>query len=130
MPIVVDKYINVLMDNPNNTDAGVLIKNGDTIDITVTGSVWSGVIFTGTNGPDGWPGWSASNDAVLPGAPPFSALLNTAEDGYHFLGSGVRETYQNATLGPGETELSFMINHDPVGRMGAGSFLYHLVVTR
>jgi hypothetical protein len=130
MGVVVDKYINVLMDDLNDTDAGVLLMNGDTIDITVTGSVWSGVIFTGTNGPDGWAGWSATNDAVLPGAPPFSALLHTPADGYHFIGSGLRETYQNSSVAPGETELSFMINHDPTSRPGSGSFLYHLVVYR
>ena len=128
--IIVDKHLTVLMDYRPDTDANILIKNGDWIDVEVTGSVWSGVWFTGTNGPEGWTNYSASNDAVLPGVPPFSILWHTAEDGYVYFGTSIRRTYQNAALGPGETELSFNINRDPQDRIGTGSFDVHLKVWR
>jgi hypothetical protein len=128
--IVVDKYFTVPIDQPGDTDAGVQVQNGDWIDVGATGTVWSGVWATGRNGPDGWTSWAASSDAVLPGYPPFSLLWHTAEDGYIYIGRGLRRTYQNAAVGPGQTQLSFAINRDPADRMGNGSFQIHLIVWR
>ena len=127
---VVDKYLTVPINTDGDTDAGVEIQNGDWIDVSVTGTIWSGVWFTGRNGPEGWMTYSASNDAVLPGVPPFSILLHTAEDGYVYFGTSLRRTYQNATLGPGKTRLAFNVNRDPRARKGDGSFQVHLIVWR
>jgi hypothetical protein len=127
---IVDKYMTVLEVNQEDTDAGVEIQNGDWLDISATGTIWSGVWFTGRNGPAGWQGWSASNDAEAPGQPPFSLLMHTPVDGYISIGDSLRRTYQNATLGPGRTRLAFNINRDPRDRMGNGSFQIHLIVWR
>jgi hypothetical protein len=127
---IVDKYLTVLETNEDDTDAGFEIQSGDYVDVSATGTIWSGVWFTGRNGPEGWTTWNASNDALAPGQPPFSLLWHTAEDGYISIGTGLRRTYQNATLGPGRTRLAFNINRDPRDRRGDGSFQIHLVVWR
>ncbi|MGN9908630.1 hypothetical protein ACTMTJ_13895 [Phytohabitans sp. LJ34] len=127
---VVDKYFTVNINSDADTDAGVELMNGDWVDVSATGTVWSGVWATGRNGPEGWSSWSASGDALVPGVPPFSLLWHTAEDGYLYIASGLRRTYQNATLGPGKTRLSFNINRDPRSRRGDGGFQIHLVVWR
>ncbi|TCC51511.1 hypothetical protein E0H73_41070 [Kribbella pittospori] len=128
MALVVDKYV-VIREFDTNVDANVELQNGDWIDISVTGSIWAGVWFTGRNGPNGWPGWSANNDSPLPGAAPFGVLGWTAEDNYFWIGSGMRRTYQNSTLGPGRTRLSFRINDDRPGN-GDGAFIAKIQVWR
>jgi hypothetical protein len=52
---VVDKYINV-GEGDGLVDANVEVMNGDEVDISVSGSIWAGVWFTGRNGPEGWVG--------------------------------------------------------------------------
>ena len=128
MPMVVDKWLTVFEFN-SDIDTGILLRNNDWLDITVSGSIWAGVWFTGENGPDGWRGWRASGDSPLPGSPPFSLLGMTAEDGYFFIGDGLRRTYLNETLGPGETRLALRINDDHPGN-GSGAFNVHIVVWR
>ena len=125
---IVDKYFSVL-ESEQDHDSLVEIQNGDWIDISASGTIWAGVWFTGRNGPNGWSNYTAGSDKPLPGAPPFCLLGHTAEDGYFFVGQGLRRTYQNATLGPGKTRLSFVINDDVHGN-GDGSFQVHLVVWR
>jgi Thiol-activated cytolysin len=49
-------------------DTGITINPGDTVTIGATGQVWSGVIFSGTHGPEGWPGHSADAHAPAPDA--------------------------------------------------------------
>lgn len=128
MGIVVDKYVPVT-EFQADVDTGIQLKNGDWIDISASGNIWAGVWFTGENGPNGWTGWSAGNDSPLPGAPPFSLLGKTAEDGYFFIGSQMRRTYQNSTLGPGETRLSLSINDNKHGN-GSGAFAVRIQVWR
>lgn len=125
---IVDKYITV-READGMVDSGVELRNGDWLDVSVSGSIWAGVWFTGSNGPNGWAGYSASNDSPLPGVAPFSLLGYTAEDRYFLIGSGLRRTYQNASLGPGRTRLSFEINDNTHGN-GSGSFQIHLQVWR
>jgi hypothetical protein len=128
MAVVVDKYLNV-REGDALVDAGVDVRNGDWLDISVTGTIWAGVWFTGRNGPNGWFGYTANNDSPLPGVRPFSLLGHTAEDGYFLIGSSLRRTYQNATLGPGQTRLAFEINDDRHGN-GDGSFQVRLQLWR
>ncbi|HMV47695.1 MAG TPA: hypothetical protein PLD20_34725 [Blastocatellia bacterium] len=128
MPIVVDKWITVL-ERRQDVDTNILIQNNDWIDISVSGSIWAGVWFTGENGPQGWSGWGAGNDFPLPGSPPYSLLGKTAEDGYFFIGEGLRRTYMNATLGPGQTRLFLRINDNIPGN-GSGAFNVRIQVWR
>ena len=87
MPLIVDKWMTV-HESDYDVDTGVLLKNHDWIDILASGTIWAGVWFTGENGPEGWPGWSASNNSPLPGSAPFQLLGKTAEDGYFPVGTG------------------------------------------
>jgi hypothetical protein len=128
MPVVVDKYMTV-HEYDADVDTGVQLRNGDWIDISASGSIWAGVWFTGENGPQGWAGWSASNDSPLPGYAPFALVGKTAEDGYFPVGQGIRRTYQNATLGPGETRLYLTINDNKHGN-GSGAFNVRIQVWR
>jgi hypothetical protein len=128
MPIVVDKWITVL-ESDRDVDTNILLRNGDWLDISASGSIWAGVWFTGENGPRGWAGWSAGNNSPLPGNPPFSLLGMTADDGYFYIGDNLRRTYLNETLGPGETRLFLRINDDGPGN-GSGAFNVHMTVWR
>jgi hypothetical protein len=128
MSLVVDKWISV-REVDQEVDPNILLKNGDWLSITATGKIWAGVWFTGENGPRGWDGWTAGNDKPLPGSPPFCLLGRTAEDGYFYIGDGINRTYQNTTLGPGETRLFFSINDDHHGG-GTGAFTVHIMVWR
>ena len=128
MPVIVDKYITVAEWN-SDVDTNVNLRNGDWVDISASGSIWAGVWFTGENGPNGWTGWSAGNDSPLPGTAPFSLLGKTAEDGYFFVGSSLRRTYRNESLGPGETRLALRINDDTPGN-GSGAFSVRIQVGR
>jgi hypothetical protein len=126
--VVVDKYLTV-GEWAEDVDSGIEVKNNDWLDISVSGTIWAGVWFTGRNGPEGWPGWNANADSPLPGSAPFGMLGKTAEDGYFWIGSGLRRTYLNETLGPGATRLYFRINDDRPGN-GNGAFQIHLQVWR
>jgi len=99
MGVIVDKVINIGEDK-GDVDTGILLKNNDWIDISASGSIWAGVWFTGENGPQGWTSHRAGADSPLPGTAPFSLLGKTAKDGYFYIGSGLRRTYLNASLGP------------------------------
>jgi hypothetical protein len=125
---VVDKYINV-GEGDGLVDANVEVMNGDEVDISVSGSIWAGVWFTGRNGPEGWVGWHAGNEWPLPGANLYSLLGHTAADGYFYVGRGRRWTYRNESLGSGRTRLEFEINDRAHGN-GDGSFQVHLIVRR
>jgi hypothetical protein len=128
MPLVVDKYLSVL-ESDGLKDTGINLKNGDWLDISAAGSIWPGFFFTPANGPQGWAALSASGDFPLAGAAPYCLLGHTAEDGYFYLGQGIRRTYQNATLGPGETKFQLEINDGNHGN-GSGSFTVRLQVWR
>ena len=72
---------------------------------------------------------AAGSDSPLPGSPPFSLLGRTTEDGYFLIGDGLRRTYQNSTLGPGETRLFLRINDNRPGN-GSGAFNVRILVWR
>jgi hypothetical protein len=126
--VVVDKWVTVA-EWQEDVDIDVMLKNGDWLDISASGSIWAGVWFTGENGPEGWTNYRAGRDKPLEGVPPFSLLGKTAEDGYFYVGRGLRRTYQNSTLGPGETRLYLRINDD-TPRNGSGAFNIRVQVWR
>ena len=128
MSLIVDKWVTV-GEWSTDVDTNVLLKNGDWIDITAQGTIWAGVWFTGNNTARGWDGWTAGGDKPLPGSPPFCLLGRTSEDGYFYVGDGLRRTYQNSSLGPGETRFYLGINDDRHGN-GSGAFNVHILVWR
>ena len=128
MSLVVDKWLTV-GEWQRDVDTNILLKNGDSLSISASGTIMSGVWFTGPNTARGWEGWTAGNDKPLPGSPPFCLLGRTTEDGYFYIGDGINRTYQNSTLGPGETRLFLRINDNFVGD-GSGAFTVHIMVWR
>ena len=128
MSLVVDKWLTV-GEWQEDVDTSVLLKNGDWLNITATGTIWAGVWFTKEKTARGWEGWTAGTDKPLPGSRPFCLLGRTAEDGYFYIGDGINRTYQNATLGPGETRLFLRINDNFPGN-GSGAFTVHIMVWR
>jgi len=62
-------------------DTGIVVHTGDIISIEPTGQVWSGVAFTGMNGPNGWYTWDKPNQAGFPNmhAHPFSLLYKVGD---------------------------------------------------
>jgi hypothetical protein len=128
MPLIVDKKLTV-GEWQEDVDTNILLRNGDWMDIAAEGTIWAGVWFTGPNTARGWEGWTAGNDKPLPGSPPFCLLGRTAEDGYFYIGDSLRQTYQNATLGPGETRFFLRINDNVPGN-GSGAFHIRIMVWR
>lgn len=47
-------------------DTGVDVAPGDEVAISATGQTWSGVWFTGTHGPEGWPNWQPPDGSPAP----------------------------------------------------------------
>jgi hypothetical protein len=55
-----------VFDGPGGglVDTRIPVNPGDTVTVSARGQIWSGVIFSGTHGPEGWPGHRA--DAAAP----------------------------------------------------------------
>jgi len=126
MTLVADKYVAV-SESEYDVDTGIDLLNGCDVDIAASGSIWSGVWFTGRNGPEGWHGYVAGPDKPLPGSPPFSLIGKTAQDGYFFIGAGLHQTFFNATVPNEGTRLYLRINDD-VPNNGNGQFMVHVQV--
>jgi hypothetical protein len=57
-----------VFDGPGGglVDTGIEINPGDHLTISAGGAIWSGVIASGTNGPEGWPGHKPDAHAPMP----------------------------------------------------------------
>jgi hypothetical protein len=57
-----------VFDGPGGglVDTRIRVNPGDTATLSSRGEIWSGVIFSGTHGPEGWPGHRADPAAPLP----------------------------------------------------------------
>lgn len=57
-----------VFDGPGGgtVDTGVVVTPGDSVEVRTTGQIWSGVWFSGTHGPEGWPGHTPDRAAPLP----------------------------------------------------------------
>jgi hypothetical protein len=88
---------------------------GRSLTVTASGSIWSGVWLTGTNGPEGWT-TNAGSGFPEPSARAFS-LLARVNGAWTYVGQGATVTNTGTT-----TELlQFRINDDVSGN-GSGSF--------
>jgi hypothetical protein len=63
-------------ENSSGIDAGVALFNGDTVSITASGRIWSGVWFSSWNDANGWRGWAAGSNYPKPGANQYSLLVS------------------------------------------------------
>jgi hypothetical protein len=108
---------------PEGASSGVAsewLSYGQTLRVEPYGDhIWAGVWFTGSNGPDGWPGTSASSSYPLPGAPRYSLIARIGNNGYQYVGSSARSFTNDR---PGYLQrVRFRVNDDAPGN-GNGAF--------
>jgi hypothetical protein len=96
-------------------DTGLYIQPGQRVVISADGQIWAGVWATGTNGPEGWMGWSANANSPLPYQTPF-ALLARLDGRYFLVGRGASFIHRGRP-----SKLYLRINDDKPGN-GSGSF--------
>jgi hypothetical protein len=98
-----------------DVSTGIQVRAGDTLIFHAWGEIWSGVWWTGLNGPRGWDWRDSANKFPLPGAHPFQ-LLGKLDAGYFEIGDNMRldET-------PNQGELFLRIN-DALPGNGSGAF--------
>jgi metacaspase-1 len=101
-------------------DSGLVVEHGQRIVVSATGTVWSGIIFTGPNGPGGWMDWEAGVDAPLPGQRPFG-LLARIDGKTSYVGTGRSWIHEGAAA-----RLFFLVNDHR--RIGNGAFQVHVDV--
>jgi hypothetical protein len=117
-------------ESDHDVDTGVELHPGDEFALTATGSIWAGVWFTGTNGPEGWTD-RVVTDPRFPhttgvDAHPFALLARTGPDPYRYVGRGwPRRPFS----GSATQRLWLRINDDVAGN-GSGSFRCLLQVWR
>jgi hypothetical protein len=116
-------------ENVTNVDTDQVIKPGDKVIIDADPNVriWSGVWFTGWNGPAGWSNYDCSRKFPLNSfggcSRPYSLIANL--DGrYFYVGQHKEFTYQG-----NESKLYLSINDDVVGN-GSGAFKVTVKVSR
>jgi subtilisin family serine protease len=109
------QFVPSISEGTTGTDTGVdLNQTGQWLAMTGAGAIWSGVLFSNTNGPQGW---FAEADAgfPIPGAHPYS-LIGTL--GLHNFYVGVSNF---VTPGTGSGRLFLRTNDDHPGD-GSGAF--------
>jgi hypothetical protein len=57
-------------------DTGIAVNPGDTVTVSTSGQIWSGVAFSGTHGPEGWPGHKADPAAPKPDGTAYSFIIS------------------------------------------------------
>lgn len=61
--------------NGGLVDTDVIVAPGDHVLVHAWGQIWSGVIASGTHGPEGWPGARAHDAAPLPSGTAYSLIM-------------------------------------------------------
>jgi hypothetical protein len=118
-------------ENATYVDTGVDIQYGDqvAIDGDPNSRIWSGVWFTGWNGPVGWSNYDCSRKFPLNinggCSRPYSLIARVGDSSYRYVGSGTVFYYQGNATG----RLYLSINDDAVGN-GAGAFRATITVDR
>jgi hypothetical protein len=102
------------------------VAPGDTVTITASGSIWSGVWLTGENGAAGWSSHQAGASFPKPGQPPFSLIAGYGDDWGNWYVAG--DFHQEVHEGP-PAMLALAINTDNE-RGGAHHFNVHVRVDR
>lgn len=98
-------------------DSGVDVGPGQWLGFTGSGEIWSGVIFTGNNGPQGWNTIDNNPNLPLPGSRPFS-LLGRLEGQNFYIGNSNSTGKDFAS----SQRLILRTNDDLPGN-GSGSFM-------
>jgi hypothetical protein len=108
---------------PENAATGVVsawLSYGETLRVEpYDDHIWAGVWFTGTNGPDGWAGTSASSDYPLGGVSRYSLIARIGNGSYRYVGSADRSFTNDK---PGYVQrVRFRVNDNAPGN-GNGAF--------
>lgn len=99
-----------------DVDTQLYVNPGNTVDITCSGSIWSGVWLTGTNGPEGWSNITFNSKYPLPNNHPYM-MLGKLNGNYFPVGRGTTFQHSNSP-----SRLYLRINDDTPGN-GSGSFV-------
>ena len=105
-------------------DTGIDLEPGDGVVIDGSGSIWSGVVFSGNNGPDGWGPGRLGAGVPAPNAPVYSLVAQVGGAGPAFY---VGPHFESRTLGRGR--LFLRINDEAPGN-GSGAFTARVQVFR
>jgi hypothetical protein len=109
-------------------DTGIVVRKGDILSIQGDGQVWSGVLATGANGPNGWYTWAKPGQPGFPNmsAHPFSLLYAVGDtDQPTYAGDGINNRQYDGATG----DLLLMINTNNYDN-GNGHFTVTVTVQR
>ena len=91
----------------------------ESVTVSANGTIWSGVWFTGTDGPNGWPGTRAGGSYPLPGATTYGLIGRLGSDPWRHIGAGpVTLTNTSSTL---MKKVVLRVNDDSPAN-GSGAF--------
>lgn len=126
---IVDQTVEV-REWDEDVDTGVDLEPGMEFSLTGSGSISSGVWFTGMNGPEGWADRTESNPEFplhgVPTAHPFALIGKLGSGPYFYVGNGVARTaYADTT----RRRLFLRVNDDKPHN-GGGSFRCRIQVWR
>ena len=73
-----------VFDGPGGgpVDTGITVNPGDTVTVSASGQIWSGVWGSGTHRPGGW-NWIADSNKPLPGARVYGLIIKFGSNGWH-----------------------------------------------
>ena len=116
-------YDYTVPESTGRTATNLYVKQGQWVDITPdpTRQIWSGLWFTGDNGPAGY--GTANNQSPLPGAKAYSLLARIGSI-YTYVGNG-----NGGFAAPTSGYLTLFINDDVPGN-GSGYFGIERVAIR
>jgi hypothetical protein len=107
-------------ESSSSIDANMALFNGDTITISASGTIWSGVWLTGQNDANGWVGTSAGDTFPLPKSPPFSLIYSFANTRLSWVYAG---TYtQFGLVAANQVNTLYLGINDDVPGNGSGCF--------
>jgi hypothetical protein len=119
---VINTWVTIPESDTDDQDTDVVLQPGDEFALTGAGTIWSGVWFTGLNGPQGWMDRIEMNrNAPLhnsPDARPFSLVGRFEGEGYFYVGQGFRRRTFNRSS---PHRLFLRINDNTPGN-GSGAF--------
>jgi hypothetical protein len=77
-----------VFDGPGGglVDTGLVVNPGDQVTVRGEGQIWSGVIFSGTHGPEGWPGHKADRAAPVPEGTAYCLVARFGNGGWFEVG--------------------------------------------
>jgi hypothetical protein len=111
-----------------NVATGLVLRDGDLVEIWADGTIWAGVWFTGRNGPAGW-AWGPSDKFPNTTARPYSLIGFLSGQTFEIGDASTRYFKDEVSPGPHESELFLRINDD-VPCNGNGAFRVFVNVYR